>query len=1043
MALYRNLIPENESERLAALKSYQVLDTLPEPDYDAITRLASYICGTPIALVSLMDSSRQWFKSKVGLDVAEMPRADAFCRYTILSDDILEVPDTLESELFANSEFVTGEPRVRFYAGAPLIDDQGFRLGSLCVIDSVPHKLTPQQRDALRTLAHEVISHLSLRKQKKELEESLKKHTEFFNLFNNSPEIHCVMDRRSNIELINNSVTAILGYTPQESIGKPIWFFFPEDDRERLLKVVEDSLRNKQKTFELETRVIARNGDIRWISWSVVAMGQNWYASGRDITYQKKILADLELMSLVASKVRNGVVISDAYRGIIWTNDAFTDITGFTYGEVKAGGLINSLTGEHTDLATINEMRNLIQRRRSFERDLQIYRKDGTPLWVSVNNSIIFDDHGNVDKYVEVLVDITKRKSAELDKEILSFASQKSPSGILIRDGQGKVIWMNESLEHSLGYTLNEMQGRAFGALLIGEDTDMAVFQEAVQATAEKRPYEIEIKIYKKDQSPIWVLLSNNPMIDEAGNVVRQTSVIIDITKRKEAEEKLTTLSLVASSTTTGVVINDKEGCVEWVNDAFEKITGYDLSSVYQRHIGDVLTGELTDVALIEKARELSRNKQSYELDLLIYRNDGQPIWVSVINSVIFDGKGEVSKYVEVLIDITEKKKAELQLIQAKEEAVQLNTAKDMFISVMSHEIRTPLNAVIGISNLLIEDHPDASQLENLKVLKFSADNLMTLINDVLDFTKVETGNVELEKADLNIRELVGSVVNSLQYKAQDKHIYIRADIDESLPAHILGDKTRICQILLNLAGNAVKFTDKGGVTIDLKVIEQTAGQVRIRFEVADTGIGIPPDKINTVFESFKQAQTNTTRLYGGTGLGLAISKRLVELHESRINVESIYGHSSKFWFTVTFDKGRNILDNNTVELKIGLKLNVLVVDDNHINRLLIDKVMKKWGINADFAENGLIAINKIESNHNYDVVLMDIHMPQMGGIEATKILRTMEDPYCRQLPIIALTASVLNDQMDMIGESGMNDYILKPFDQKVLYDKISKYSKE
>lgn len=587
------------------------------------------------------------------------------------------------------------------------------------------------------------------------------------------------------------------------------------------------------------------------------------------------------------------------------------------------------------------------------------------------------------------------------------------------------------------------MRGKVFGTLLVGEDTDLAVFQDAVKATSERRPYEIEIKIYKKDRTPIWVLLSNNPMIDEEGNVVRQTSVVIDITKRKEAEEELTTLSLVASSTTSGVVINDKDGCVEWVNDAFEKITGYNLTSVYQRHIGDVLKGELTDVALIEKARELSRNKQSFELDLLIYRSDGQPIWVSVINSVIFDSNGGVSKYVEVLIDITAKKNAEQQLIDAKEEALQLNTAKDMFISVMSHEIRTPLNAVIGISNLLIEDNPSHSQQENLKILKFSADNLMTLINDVLDFTKVETGNVELEKTNLNIRELVDSVVNSLQYKAEAKHIYIRTDIDEQLPLDILGDKTRICQILLNLVGNSVKFTEKGGVTIDLKLIEQTAGQVRIRFEVSDTGIGIPPDKLNTVFESFKQAQTDTTRLYGGTGLGLAITKRLIELHDSRINVESVYGHSSKFWFTITFDKGRNILNNSTVEVKIALKLNILVVDDNHINRLLIDKVMKKWGITADFAENGLIAINKIETNHNYDIVLMDIHMPQMGGVEATKILRAMEDPYYRQLPIIALTASVLNDQMDMIGESGMNDYILKPFDQKVLYDKISKYSKE
>jgi len=797
MVLTRNPIPVNEAERINALNSYHILDTLPEKDYDAITRLASYICKTPIALISLIDVDRQWFKSKVGLQVAETPRTDAFCRYTIMGNEIMEVPDALLDDLFVDNVLVQGEPNIRFYAGAPLIDSDGHKLGSLCVIDSVARKLTFEQRDALQTLANEVISHLTLRKQKMELEESLKLHNEFFNLFNNSPEIHCVMDRTTRIQLINNSVTRILGYTPHEAIGHPIWYFFPKGDREHLLNIVENGLRNKKKSYDLETRIVTRTGEIKWVSWSVIAKGENWYASGRDITFQKKVVAELEQLSLVASKVSNGVVISDA---------------------------------------------------------------------------------------------------------------------------DNKVVW---------------------------------------------------------------------------------------------------------------------------VNDAFEKITGYQLDDVQGNPLGDVIKGELTDVSIIHKARELSKNKQSFEVDLLMYRKDGQPIWISVINSIILDQFGNIDKYVEVIIDITAKKKAEHELISAKEEAVQLNRAKDMFISVMSHEIRTPLNAVIGISHLLMEDNPNDSQKENLKILKFSADNLMTLINDVLDFTKIETGNIELEKIPVDLRELVDSVVNSMQFKAKGKDVYLKAQIDESLPENVVGDKTRICQILLNLVGNSVKFTDKGGVTIDLRVIEETDNEVRIRFEVSDTGIGIAADKINTIFESFKQADANITRLYGGTGLGLAITKRLVELHDSRINVESIYGQGSKFWFTITFNKSADALKAKTKTVEIGLKLNILVVDDNQINRLLIDKVLKKWGVNADFAENGVQALDKIESKGNYDVVLMDIHMPEMGGLEATKLLRAKADAYSQQLPIIALTASMLNNQMGMIGDAGMNDYILKPFNPKELYDKISKFSKE
>jgi len=797
MVLDRNPVTDNEVERIHALESYQILDTLPEKDYDAITRLASYICEAPIALISLIDVDRQWFKSKVGLQVNETPRTDAFCRYTILSDEIMEVPDALLNDLFVDNVLVTGEPKIRFYAGAPLIDNDGHRLGSLCVIDSIPRTLTFQQRDALTTLSREVISHLTLRKQKRELEETLKLHTEFFNLFNNSPEIHCIMDRETNIELINESATRILGFTPQQAKGKPIWTFFHPEDRDRVLITVEEGLKSKQKAFDLETRIITKAGEIKWVSWSVIDKGGSWYASGRDITDQKKLLADLEQLSLVASKVSNGVVISNA------------------------------------------------------------------------------------------------------DNKVM------------------------------------------------------------------------------------------------------------------------------------------------WINDAFEKITGYNITDVQDNHLGDVLRGELTDLAIITKARELSKAKQSFEVDLLIYRKDGQPLWISVINSIILDANGNIDKYVEVIIDITAKKKAELELIATKEEALQLNRAKDMFISVMSHEIRTPLNAVIGISHLLMDDNPAPSQKENLSILKFSADNLMTLINDVLDFTKVETGNIELEKVNVDMRDLVNSVVNSMQFKAQFKGIYLKSEIDENLPQFVKGDKTRICQILLNLVGNSVKFTEKGGIVIDLKVIEQTNKEVRIRFEVSDTGIGIPADKINTVFESFKQAEADTSRLYGGTGLGLAITKRLVELHDSRINIESIYGQSSKFWFTITFDKGESTINTSINEVRIGLKLNVLVVDDNHINRLLIDKVLKKWGINADFAEDGEQALAKIGAKTDYDVVLMDIHMPIMGGLEATKILRSKPDAYSQHLPVIALTASMLNNQMDMIGEAGMNDYMLKPFDPKTLYDKISKFSKE
>jgi len=1035
------LFSVDEHKRLAALDSYAVLDTLPEKEYDAITRLASYICQAPIALITLIDTERQWVKSRVGIEADYIPRADSFCDHVILNDTIFEIQDASKNDTFKDNFQVIGEPFIKFYAGAPLIDPDGHRLGSLCVIDRVPRKLTEEQLDALRTLANEVMSHMVLRRQKRELEASVEIHKEFYTLFNSSSEIHCIAAADSTIELINDTVTDILGYDRSDMVGHSLWDFVVNNKRDHYLPQIEKGIKGHE-SIEIETQNITKDGDIKWISWCAMYKHGKWYTSGRDISYQKKILAELEQLSLVASKMINGVIISDADDKVIWTNDAFTHITGFDLADVEHKRLRDILVAEAEGTRGVEEYNELIEKKQSYQLDIYANRKNGEKVWLTLINSVVYDADGNVEKYIRLIVDITAKKSTEKDLNILSFAARKSPSGTLIRDKEGRIIWMNETLERMIGYTLEEMKGKAFGNIMLGEDSDLTVFNNAVQAVKEKRAYEIELKMYRKDKTPVWGFLSNSPLLNELGEVERQIMNVIDITERKKVEDQLRLLSLVASNTTSGVIINDKNGKVEWINPAFEKITGYSLDDVKGKPLGDTLKGELTDVSIIERARRLSKNKKSFEVDILSYRKNGQPMWISVINSVILNKQGEVDKYVEVIIDISSKKRVELELIAAKEEAMQLNRAKDMFISVMSHEIRTPLNAVIGMSNILLEDEPRESQKENLDILKFSADNLMTLINDVLDFTKIETGNIELEKADVNLREMVHRIISSMRFKAAEKDIYLQPDIDATLPTFVIADSARLIQVLLNLVSNAIKFTDTGGITISLKVLDESSNNVRIRFEITDTGIGIAQDKLGTIFESFKQAEADTTRKYGGTGLGLAISKRLVELHDSRINVESVIGKGSTFSFVITFNKADSPIISANSKMEIGLSLSVLVVDDNQINRILVNKVLQKWGTRVDFAENGQQALDKIMATKGYDVVLMDVHMPIMGGLEATQILRAEADPYFKQLPIVALTASMLSNEVNQMTDAGMNDFILKPFDPKTLYDKLARYQK-
>jgi PAS domain S-box-containing protein len=1029
----------NDQARLDALSAYNILDTLPEKEFDAITRLASYICQVPIAHISFIDDGRQWFKAAIGMERSPVPIQNTVCQYTFGDDDIVEIPNALENDTIKDADFVTGAFNLRFYAGAPLIDPQGHHLGTLCVIDRVPRKLSEEQIDALRTLAGEVMSQLVLRKQKKELEASLAVHKDFYTLFNSSAEIHFIAGADGRIELINDAVDDILGYKPEGAKGRLLWDFVVGHNREQYALLV-DAGKISHQSFELETQTETADNCVKWLSWNIINKEGKWYGSGRDITLQKKLKDELELLSLVASKIHNGVVISNANDAVIWTNRGFEDITGYRLEDIVNQQLRPAIKAQPS-LQSRDRYEKAIKNHESYEAELLIHKKDGKAIWVSVINSVLHDKDGNVEKHIRIIVDITARKLAEKDLEILSFAARKSPSGTVIRDKDGKVIWMNESSERILGYTLKEMKGKTFGNILLGEETDMTVHQSAVEKIINKKPYEVELKVYRKDHTPIWAFFANSPLLNELGEVERQITVVVDISARKNAEEESKMLSLVASNTTSGVVINDKNGKVEWINSAFEKITGYTLDDVKCKHLGDSLKGELTDISIIERSRELSRNKQSFEVDLLAYRKDGQPLWISVINSVILTADGNVDKYIEVIIDITAKKKVEMELVAAKEKALQLNRAKDMFISVMSHEIRTPLNAVIGMANLLTEDNTNDSQKENLSILKFSADNLMSLINDLLDFTKIETGNVQLEKANIDLRKLIQGVTNSMQYRAVEKNIYLKNNISDDVPQLIIGDSARLIQIMLNLVSNAVKFTEDGGVTIDVGVLEENEKSVRVRFAVTDTGIGIAKDKLNTIFESFKQAEADTTRKYGGTGLGLAISKRLVELHDSRINVDSVLGQGSTFWFTITFNKAnsKKISDSS---MEMGLNLNVLVVDDNQINRILVNKVLQRWGTKVDFAENGQQAIDKVETNHNYDVVLMDVHMPIMGGLEATEILRAKTDPYYQQLPILALTASMLSSEVNEMSNAGMNDFILKPFEPKTLYDKLSKYQK-
>jgi hypothetical protein len=378
------------------------------------------------------------------------------------------------------------------------------------------------------------------------------------------------------------------------------------------------------------------------------------------------------------------------------------------------------------------------------------------------------------------------------------------------------------------------------------------------------------------------------------------------------------------------------------------------------------------------------------------------------------------------------------QLKESKEVAERSLAIKENFLANMSHEIRTPMNAVLGFTHLLEDTALDERQKEFVKAIKISGQNLMTIINDILDYSRLESGRIVIEQIPFSIREAFNSLSILLQQKAREKNIKLKFDIDRRIPESLLGDPTRLMQMLLNLSDNALKFTERGSVEISATLDKQTEDTARVAFNVADTGKGIPADKLSAIFERFTQASAETTRKHGGTGLGLSIVKSLVELQKGSISVSSTVGGGSVFTFVISYKidpanvHGRQQQD---AEVKRAGKkqLNILIAEDNKMNQILAVTVLSKYGFTADVAENGKVAIEMLEQN-KYDLILMDMQMPEMDGYEATRYIRNVLND---NIPIIAFTAHAMSGEKDKCLALGMNDYISKPFDAKDLHDKI------
>jgi two-component system, sensor histidine kinase len=522
----------------------------------------------------------------------------------------------------------------------------------------------------------------------------------------------------------------------------------------------------------------------------------------------------------------------------------------------------------------------------------------------------------------------------------------------------------------------------------------------------------------------------------------------------------------IVRSITESLIVLDLKGTITMVNKATLDWLGYTEEEILGQRVSVVL-GEEDDMLGLVSTRDFMRTGMVSNVEKTFRTKTGDEIPVLFSCSVMRQGNGKLQAIVCVALDITERKQAEVMLQKSKEEAVAANRAKSEFLANMSHEIRTPMNGVLGMVDLLLSSDLTEEQRKFAETAYGSANQLLSLLNDILDLSKIEAGKLELEAIDFNMRAMMTEVLASFAVRAGAKGLALECVVDERTPPVLVGDPVRLRQIIINLVGNAIKFTNTGGITIHLERVEEQYEGVKLRCRVIDTGVGISPDVQDRIFESFSQADASTTRKHGGTGLGLTIARQLVHMMHGEIGVESTLGQGSTFWFTARLrrgswervrpkeramspsgpssfspEKGHPSAAIQAKEREDGADWShcrILLAEDNPVNQQVAMAILTRSGYFVDLVGNGTEAVDAM-SKASYDVVLMDCQMPEMDGYEATRIIRDREKAAGRRTPVIALTAHAMQGDREQCLTSGMDDYLPKPFHRDELLATVKRW---
>ncbi|MBD1909740.1 GAF domain-containing protein [Leptolyngbya sp. FACHB-8] len=1172
-------LPVNEAQRLAALQSYNILDTEAEVAFDDATKLAALICGTPISMVSLVDEHRQWFKSRFGLTVAETTRDLAFCAHAILHSDILVVPDALEDERFADNPLTRAEPTVRAYAGAPLINPEGYALGTLCIIDHVPRQFTTEQLDALAAIARQVVTQLELRRKLNTLtqvmQERQQTEAEYQALFENAVEGLYQTTQAGCYLKANPMLANIYGYSSAEELMASITdvnhLYINPSRRRTFVRLIE----SKGQVSGFESQVYRKDGEMIWTSENARlvcdAAGHivGYEGSVTDISDRKRteqrlraqyaitrILTNATTLETGATKILQALCGSLGWAmGELWQVDPHTDVMHCAsvwhrhQSQVQEFALKTrqmtfakgqGLPGDVWRTGTPIYTRDITQEKRCPRARIAaiagLHGGLGFPIvYKGTVLGVVFFFSDQVSPPDQDLLHMLtaigsqigqfmQRKQAELalqeSEHRFRTLSGCAPVGIFLTDAQGSCTYVNDRWCQVTQRTFQQALGDGWSKVVHPDDQERVL--AAWMATTQRGDeFALELRFLRADNSVAWAFGQATPLFDSDHAVTGFIGTISDITERKRVEAELhhqnyqisllnaitqrirqsLNLSEILNTTVAEVrqflqadrviIYRFEPGwggtvMVESVTPGWVSTLGVTIQDTcfqeggwktyYQgrtQSIEDVDQAPITEcyrallarfqvranlVVPIIQARETasaqsplwglliahqcahSRQWQTHDVELL--RQLADQVGIALVHAQLLEQESQQRECLAL---------QNTALAQAKQTAEKANQAKSSFLAAMSHEIRTPMNAVIGMTGLLLDMELTDQQRDYIEIIRTSGDALLTILNDILDFSKIESGKLELEQHPFSLTTCIEEALDLLATKAAEKGLELAYLVAPDVPRRLLGDVTRLRQILVNLLNNAIKFTDHGEVIVSVNahpiqpLLQNTAytkyisPSYKIQFAIKDTGIGIPADKVERLFQSFSQVDASTTRQYGGTGLGLAICKRLSELMKGDIWVESQPGVGSTFHFTIVTSLATE--PENSVALPTLVGKRILIVDDNATNRQILTQHAHSWHMQPQAVDSGANAVARLKKGERFDLAILDMHMPDMDGLMLAKAIH--EQDGCQHLPLIMLTSLSKVDPLLPKDQQHLAALLNKPIKPAQLYATLTEILNE